>query len=64
MLTSGAAVGLRVTSLGGVESLIEHRATVEGPTSPIPQDLRSFLLIGSSNRIVPLNCYTLHIPAS
>jgi len=27
------------TSLGGVESLIEHRATVEGPTSGIPEDL-------------------------
>ncbi len=29
----------RATSLGGVESLIEHRGTIEGPTSPIPQDL-------------------------
>jgi len=29
----------RATSLGGVESLIEHRASVEGPTSPIPPDL-------------------------
>ena len=27
------------TSLGGVESLIEHRYTVEGPTSPTPRDL-------------------------
>ncbi len=27
------------TSLGGVESLIEHRATVEGPRSPIPKNL-------------------------
>lgn len=27
------------TSLGGVESLIEHRATVEGPESPIPANL-------------------------
>ncbi len=27
------------TSLGGVESLIEHRATVEGPDSPVPDDL-------------------------
>jgi cystathionine gamma-synthase len=27
------------TSLGGVESLIEHRASVEGPTSPTPKDL-------------------------
>ena len=29
----------RATSLGGVESLIEHRASVEGPTSPVPDDL-------------------------
>ena len=29
----------RATSLGGVESLIEHRASVEGPTSETPKDL-------------------------
>ncbi|MBW8876094.1 MAG: aminotransferase class I/II-fold pyridoxal phosphate-dependent enzyme [Acidobacteria bacterium] len=29
----------RATSLGGVESLIEHRATTEGPASRTPQDL-------------------------
>ena len=29
----------RATSLGGVESLIEHRASVEGPDSPCPRDL-------------------------
>ncbi|HLZ67718.1 MAG TPA: aminotransferase class V-fold PLP-dependent enzyme [Aliidongia sp.] len=29
----------RATSLGGVESLIEHRQSVEGPTSPVPPDL-------------------------
>ncbi len=29
----------RATSLGGVESLIEHRASVEGPDSPVPSDL-------------------------
>ena len=29
----------RATSLGGVESLIEHRASVEGPHSPCPPDL-------------------------
>jgi cystathionine gamma-synthase len=29
----------RATSLGGVESLIEHRRSVEGPTSPVPVDL-------------------------
>ncbi|MEQ8860715.1 MAG: aminotransferase class I/II-fold pyridoxal phosphate-dependent enzyme [Pseudomonadales bacterium] len=30
---------VRATSLGGVESLIEHRRTIEGPASPIPEDL-------------------------
>jgi cystathionine gamma-synthase len=29
----------RATSLGGVESLIEHRGSVEGPGSPCPLDL-------------------------
>jgi cystathionine gamma-synthase len=29
----------RATSLGGVESLIEHRGSVEGPGSPCPPDL-------------------------
>jgi cystathionine gamma-synthase len=29
----------QATSLGGVESLIEHRASVEGPDSPVPDDL-------------------------
>jgi cystathionine gamma-synthase len=29
----------RATSLGGVESLIEHRASVEGPDSPAPPSL-------------------------
>ena len=29
----------RATSLGGVESLIEHRASVEGPATPTPRDL-------------------------
>jgi cystathionine gamma-synthase len=28
----------RATSLGGVESLIEHRYTIEGEGSPVPQD--------------------------
>ena len=36
-----AGVGLwqRATSLGGTESLIEHRASVEGAQSPVPGDL-------------------------
>jgi cystathionine gamma-synthase len=29
----------RATSLGGVESLIEHRASVEGANSPCPADM-------------------------
>jgi len=29
----------RATSLGGVESLIEHRRSTEGPSSPVPGDL-------------------------
>ncbi len=29
----------RATSLGGVESLVEHRASIEGPASPVPKDL-------------------------
>lgn len=32
-------VFIRATSLGGVESLIEHRHSIEGPDSPIPDDL-------------------------
>jgi cystathionine gamma-synthase len=40
--TAGAAavkVFKRATSLGGVESLIEHRRSTEGPSSPVPEDL-------------------------
>ena len=29
----------RATSLGGVESLVEHRATIEGPKSRVPRDM-------------------------
>ena len=40
-IATAARVSLwkRATSLGGVESLIEHRASIEGPTSPVPRDL-------------------------
>lgn len=40
-ITTAAKVGLwkRATSLGGTESLIEHRASVEGAGSPVPTDL-------------------------
>lgn len=33
------AVWKRATSLGGTESLIEHRASIEGAGSPVPTDL-------------------------
>jgi cystathionine gamma-synthase len=32
-------VFIRATSLGGVESLAEHRYSIEGPDSPVPPDL-------------------------
>jgi cystathionine gamma-synthase len=32
----------RATSLGGVESVVEHRASMEGPDSPCPADLLRF----------------------
>ncbi len=38
----------RATSLGGVESLIEHRASIEGPATPVPRDLLR-LSIGLEN---------------
>jgi cystathionine gamma-synthase len=40
-IRTAAEVGLwkRATSLGGVESLIEHRASIEGAGSPCPVDL-------------------------
>jgi cystathionine gamma-synthase len=40
-IATAASVRLwkRATSLGGVESLIEHRASVEGAGSPVPLDL-------------------------
>jgi len=42
---AGAArmrVWKRATSLGGVESLVEHRASIEGAGSPCPSDLLRF----------------------
>ena len=40
-IATAARVALwkRATSLGGTESLIEHRASVEGAGSPVPTDL-------------------------
>ncbi|MGE0718277.1 MAG: PLP-dependent aspartate aminotransferase family protein [Alphaproteobacteria bacterium] len=38
-VAAGVEVFTRATSLGGVESLIEHRASIEGPDSRTPQGL-------------------------
>lgn len=38
-VAANVAVFTRATSLGGVESLIEHRASIEGPDSKTPQGL-------------------------
>ena len=38
-VASRTRVFVPATSLGGVESLIEHRASIEGPNSPVPQNL-------------------------
>jgi cystathionine gamma-synthase len=40
-METAARTGLftRATSLGGVESLIEHRASIEGPGTRTPEDL-------------------------
>lgn len=38
-VAAGVQLWKRATSLGGVESLIEHRASVEGEGSPVPGDL-------------------------
>jgi cystathionine gamma-synthase len=37
--TNRLALFTRATSLGGTESLIEHRASVEGPTTKAPENL-------------------------
>ncbi|MFS8086099.1 MAG: trans-sulfuration enzyme family protein, partial [Acidobacteriota bacterium] len=36
---AGVELWKRATSLGGVESLIEHRASIEGPGTPAPSNL-------------------------
>jgi cystathionine gamma-synthase len=38
-VAAGVELFTRATSLGGVESLIEHRASIEGPASTTPQGL-------------------------
>jgi len=41
-LAGGLRLFKNATSLGGVESLVEHRAPVEGPGTPVPDDLVRF----------------------
>jgi cystathionine gamma-synthase len=41
-VAAGVSLWRRATSLGGVESLIEHRASIEGAGSPCPDDLLRF----------------------
>jgi cystathionine gamma-synthase len=36
---AGVTLWKRATSLGGVESLVEHRASIEGANTPVPFDL-------------------------
>jgi cystathionine gamma-synthase len=38
-VAGGLQLFARATSLGGVESLVEHRASIEGSGSPVPDDL-------------------------
>ena len=39
MPSTDGSLFTRATSLGGVESLIEHRASIEGPGTRTPDDL-------------------------
>ncbi len=41
-IASGLRLFVRATSLGGVESLVEHRASIEGPHSAVPPNLLRF----------------------
>ena len=41
-VATGLELIVRATSLGGVESLVEHRASVEGPQSRVAPNLLRF----------------------
>ncbi|MDH3387454.1 MAG: PLP-dependent aspartate aminotransferase family protein [Gammaproteobacteria bacterium] len=47
-IAANTEIIVRATSLGGVESLIEHRASIEGPHSAVPKNLLR-LSIGIEN---------------
>ena len=38
-VAAGVGIFTRASSLGGVESLIEHRASIEGPGTTTPENL-------------------------
>jgi cystathionine gamma-synthase len=38
-VAAGVRLFVRATSLGGTQSLIEHRASIEGPDTQTPDDL-------------------------
>jgi Cys/Met metabolism PLP-dependent enzyme len=43
-VAAGCKLFIRATSLGGARSLIEHRASIEGPTTRTPQNLLRLLI--------------------
>ena len=49
----------RATSLGGVESLIEHRASIEGPGTPCPPDLLR-LSVGLEDPTICFSIWSAH----
>ncbi len=51
----------RATSLGGVESLIEHRATVEGTDSNVPRDLLRLSVVEGTDSNVPRDLLRLSV---
>ena len=53
----------RATSLGGVESLIEHRASIEGPNSPCPPDLLRLSVGLEAAGLIPATTTAIARPA-
>src|SRR5690606_12425280 len=46
-VANSTQIFIQATSLGGVESLIEHRASIEGPDTKTPEICLGFLLVSS-----------------
>ena len=57
-VAASVALWKRATSFGGIESLIEHRASIEGEGSPCPGDLLrlSVGLEDADDLYLDLNC--------